>query len=170
MNDDISSKDNQSTSANRVGLGVDLVEISRMRKIINRTPSFKKRYFTEAEQDYCDSRSDPAKAYAVRFAAKEAAVKALGTGFSHGVVPKDIEVIRNSEGRPSVMLRGAAQLTFEELGMKELALSLSHTDTDAVACVVAISHESDDRAILKMDPAAELANQFKQARAFLDEI
>lgn len=141
-----------------------------MRKILKRTPSFKKRYFTESEQGYCDSRSDPAKAYAVRFAAKEATVKALGTGFTQGIAPMDIEVTRSTEGRPSVLLHGAAKRAFLDSGLKELALSLSHTDSDAVACVVAIGNEADGQSVLKMDPAAELADRFKQARAFLDEI
>ena len=88
----------------QVGLGVDIVSIERMRKILKRTPSFSRRVFSEAERVYCDAKAQPEVHYATRFAAKEAVVKALGTGFSEGIGVRDIEVRRTSKGRP---VRGA---------------------------------------------------------------
>ena len=82
----------------QVGLGVDIVEIERMRRILERTPSFARKVFSEAERAYCDGKAQPEVHYATRFAAKEAVVKALGTGFSEGIGVRDIEVRRTSKG------------------------------------------------------------------------
>ena len=80
-----------------VGLGVDIVEIERMRRILDRTPSFAHKVFTDAEQDYCNREGNPATHYAARFAAKEAVCKALGTGIlASGIGMRDVEVVRDS--------------------------------------------------------------------------
>ena len=77
----------------QVGLGVDIVEIARVRRILERTPSFRERVFSEEERAYCDAAANPEVHYATRFAAKEAVVKALGTGFTRGIGVRDIEDI-----------------------------------------------------------------------------
>lgn len=154
----------------QVGLGVDIVEIERMRRILQRTPRFRERLFSEGERAYCDAKAQPEVHYATRFAAKEAVVKALGTGFSRGINPRDIEVKRTSKGRPYVALTGRAREVAREAGVRELPISLSFTHTEAVACAMAITEESVRASEARVDPMAELAQQFKEARALLDEI
>lgn len=154
----------------QVGLGVDIVEIERMRRILARTPRFRERMFSEDERAYCDSKAAPEVHYATRFAAKEAVVKALGTGFSQGISPRDIEVKRTSKGKPHVALSGRAHELAQEAGVRELPISLSFTHTEAVACAMAITEESIRTSEKRVDPMAELAQQFKEARALLDEI
>ena len=154
----------------QVGLGVDIVEIERMRRILQRTPRFRERLFSEDERAYCDAKAQPEVHYATRFAAKEAVVKALGTGFSSGINPRDIEVKRTSKGRPYVALTGRAREVAREAGVRELPISLSFTHTEAVACAMAITEESVRASEARVDPMAELAQQFKEARALLDEI
>ena len=83
------------------GLGVDIVEINRIEKILARTPSFKARVFTEQEREYCDKKHKPAVHYAMRFAAKEAVLKALGTGIANGIRLCEVEVVHNAKGKPS---------------------------------------------------------------------
>lgn len=116
-----------------VGLGVDIVEIARMRKIIDRSPAFVEKVYSAAERAYCDSHAHPEVHYATRFAAKEAVLKALGTGFSEGIGWLDVEVRRTSKGRPYVVLTGRAREVAREQGVREIPLSLSYTHTDAVA-------------------------------------
>ena len=125
-----------------VGLGVDIVEIARMRKIIERSPAFVEKVYSAAERAYCDSHAHPEVHYATRFAAKEAVLKALGTGFSEGIGWLDVEVRRTSKGRPYVVLTGRAREVAREQGVREIPLSLSYTHTDAVACAMAITEES----------------------------
>ncbi|MEY8562459.1 holo-ACP synthase [Eggerthellaceae bacterium 3-80] len=153
-----------------VGLGVDIVEIARMKAILKRTPSFKTRVFSEDERAYCDKTAQPAIHYATRFAAKEAVLKALGTGFSQGIGVRDIEVYRNAKGRPLVHLYGRAKEIASEMGVREIPISLSYTHTDAVACAMAITEESVRVKEERVNPLEELSKQFKEARALLDEV
>ena len=154
-----------------VGVGVDIVGIEHMRKILARTPSFACRVFSEEEQAYCEKMVDPASHYALRFAAKEAVLKTLGTGFfQEGVGIRDVEVVRDTKGAPHVRLSGGAQRKAAELGVREIALSLSHTHTDAVAFAMAITNESIRVKEQRKDPKAELAQKFKQARGMLDDL
>ncbi|MBQ3302614.1 MAG: holo-ACP synthase, partial [Eggerthellaceae bacterium] len=120
-----------------VGLGVDIVEIERMKALLERSPAFMSRVFSADEQAYCNKKASPATHYATRFAAKEAVVKALGTGFSNGIGVRDIEVVRSSSGKPSVVLSGRAREIANELGVRELSISLSYTHAEAVACAMA---------------------------------
>ncbi|MEG0324512.1 MAG: holo-ACP synthase, partial [Raoultibacter sp.] len=129
-------------SQEEVGLGVDIVEIARMKAILERTPSFKTKVFSEDECAYCESKGVPEIHFATRFAAKEAVLKALGTGFSEGIGVRDIEVVRNAKGKPMVVLYRRAKEVAAELGVIELPLSLSYTHTDAVACAMAITSDS----------------------------
>lgn len=157
------------TDESQVGLGLDVVEIARMEAILARTPAFKG-IFSEEERQYCDAKARPAAHYACRFAAREAVCKALGTGFSQGVKPQDIEVCRTGAGRPYVRLSGRAAEVAAELGITDLPLSLSYTHTEAVACAMAITKASTVAAALRRDPMEELAKQFKSARAMLDDL
>lgn len=149
------------------GLGVDIVEIDRMREAIERRPRIKERLFSEEERRYCEKRSKPEVHYALRFAAKEAVLKALGTGFS-GMRFTDVEVVREVNGRPVPRLSGRAAEYAQQLGVVEMHLSLSFTHTTAVASAVAITEESRPRKDERPDPMAELAAQFKEMRALLD--
>lgn len=157
-------------ASGQVGLGVDIIEIERMKRILARTPSFKQKVYSEQEREYCDSKVTPEIHYATRFAAKEAVLKALGTGFSEGIGPRDIEVVRNKKGKPSAVLHGRAKEVSQEYGVVDLPLSLSYTHTEAVACAMAITAESVRVAEERVDPMEELAKQFKEARTLLDEI
>ncbi|MDA0734247.1 MAG: holo-ACP synthase [Chloroflexi bacterium] len=114
--------------------GVDIIEISRVRSVLERyTDRFQQRVFTAGEIAYCKGR---APNLAARFAAKEATMKALGTGV-RGVGWKDIEVVRQPSGAPSIQLYGRAEDRAQLLGVTEIALSISHSQEYAVAFVVA---------------------------------
>ena len=120
-----------------VGIGVDVLEIDRLRKTLaRRGDHFVRRVFTPAEREYCEARHDPAPHYAVRFAAKEAAFKALGTGWAKGVTWLDVEVARREREAPSISLRGKAGEVSDSLHCRSIHLSLSHSDQNAIAVVV----------------------------------
>jgi holo-[acyl-carrier protein] synthase len=121
-----------------IGVGVDLVEVSRVAAIIaDKGSRVFERLLTPAEREYCESRPDPATHVAVRLAAKEAVYKALqGSEAARGIGWREIEVTRASDGRPDVELSGFAAARARELGVKRLLLSLSHTHQAAVAMVV----------------------------------
>ena len=118
------------------GIGVDAVDIDRFRRVLERRPSLLGRLFTEAEQAYAEAARDPGPRLAARFAAKEAVLKALGVGVGAAAF-RDIEVVRGEEGEPGVVLGGRAASLAETRGVGRWHVSLSHTDTVAVASVVA---------------------------------
>jgi holo-[acyl-carrier protein] synthase len=119
-----------------VGIGVDAVDVATMRQTIARTPSFVTRCFTDAERDYAGRAADPAERYAVRFAAKEAVMKAMGVGLgAFGF--HDVEVARSDDGVPSLIVSGAAAALAAERGITRWLVSLTHTELVAVAYVVA---------------------------------
>ncbi len=155
---------------NQAGLGVDIVEINRMREILRRTPSFASKVFSAAECAYCDTKADPAASYAARFAAKEAVLKALGCGFAEGVGYHDVEVGLEESGRPFAKLYKKALEIYERKGIQEIALSLSHTSSDAIACAIALTEGSAVKPQDKVDSMTELARKFKEARSMLDDI
>ena len=154
----------------QAGLGIDIVEIERMRRILERTPSFARRVFSPDECAYCDAKANPAAHYAMRFAAKEAVVKALGTGFRDGIGVRDIEVVRDRLGKPSAVLSGRAAEIAAEQGVRSLTISLSYTHSEAVACAMAITQDCVRAAEERKDPMEELARKFKEARGMLDEL
>jgi holo-[acyl-carrier protein] synthase len=120
-----------------VGTGIDIAEVPRIRKAMERFGDrFLQRVFTPAEILYCDSKANRAERYAARFAAKEAAMKAIGTGWNHGVRWRDCEITRMPGGRPTLTLHGKAAEFAARLGMKHAALSLSHTAEQAIAQVI----------------------------------
>ena len=122
-----------------VAAGTDLVEIPRIQDLLRRRgPRFLERVYRPAERDYCMSRPRPAESLAARFAAKEAVMKCLGTGWSDGVGFCDVEVTRNAAGAVGVALHGKAAARSARLGISRMHLSLSHTGDLALAFVVAV--------------------------------
>jgi holo-[acyl-carrier protein] synthase len=120
-----------------VGTGIDIAEVPRIEASIARFGDrFLRRIFTEAEIRYCDSKANRIERYAARFAAKEAAMKAIGTGWNHGVTWRDIEVCRHPGGRPTIAFHGKAAEFAAKLGAVHVALSLSHTKEYAIAQVI----------------------------------
>ena len=120
-----------------VGTGVDIVEVERVRAALERFGErFLKRIFTPAEIRYCDSKKNRAERYAARFAAKEAAFKALGTGWNQGVAWCEVEVGHTPGGRPTLCFTGRAAQHAAHLGMQRASLSLTHTQEQAMAQVI----------------------------------
>jgi holo-[acyl-carrier protein] synthase len=119
-----------------VGTGIDIVEVPRVAAAIKRFGErFLRRLFTDAEIHYCQSKHNSVERFAARFAAKEAALKALGTGW-RGVSWREGEVGRESNGRPTVVFSGRAAAAAARLGVGRASLSLSHTEEHAVAQVI----------------------------------
>jgi holo-[acyl-carrier protein] synthase len=120
-----------------IGTGVDIVEIARIRSIMERLKDrFILRVFTPAEQQFCLRHRDPAPHFAVRFAAKEALFKALGTGWAKGVTWLDVEILRERQDAPTMTLHGEARKLSESMGTTGVHVSLSHSDQWAVAMVI----------------------------------
>jgi holo-[acyl-carrier protein] synthase len=120
-----------------IGLGVDIAEVDRVRAAIERHGQpFLRRVFTPAEISYCEGFRNKFERYAGRFAAKEAAMKALGTGWRRGVRWVDFEVVRESSGRPSIALAGEAAKIAANLGVARISLSITHTSAEALAQVI----------------------------------
>lgn len=120
-----------------VGLGLDIAEIDRIEAAIVRHGALIiERLYTPSEAAYCESYRHKFERYAGRFAAKEAAMKALGTGWRRGVRWRDIEVVREPSGKPSLSLKGAAKRIAEELGMKNISLTITHSGNLALAEVI----------------------------------
>lgn len=120
-----------------VGTGVDVAEVNRIRESIERFGErFLRRVFTEGEVEYCERKASRFESYAARFAAKEAGMKALGTGWNHGVRWRDIEVVRPRGQRPTIKFHGQAAAFAEKLGTKNISLSITHTRDQALAHVI----------------------------------
>jgi holo-[acyl-carrier protein] synthase len=120
-----------------VGTGIDIAEVPRIAAAIERFGErFLRRIFTENEIRYCDSKANRIERYAARFAAKEAALKAIGTGWKGGVSWTEVEVRREPGGRPTISFSGKAAEYAARLGVKRAALSLSHTEEQAIATVI----------------------------------
>jgi holo-[acyl-carrier protein] synthase len=120
-----------------VGTGIDIVEVPRIAAAIQRFDArFLRRIFTADEIRYCDSKHNRAERYAARFAAKEAGMKALGTGLRHGISWRELEVRNLAGGRPMLCFSGKAAEIAARLGAKNASLSLSHTAQQAIAQVI----------------------------------
>lgn len=120
-----------------VGIGMDLVEVRRFEAALDRHGErLLRRLFTDAERQYCESRPSPTASLAARFAAREAFLKALGTGLAAGIRWTEIEVVRLEGGGPGFRLSGAAAGHFARLGATVAWLTLTHTDSTAAATVV----------------------------------
>ena len=123
-------------AGNIIGIGMDATEIDRIEAAIARFGDrFLRRVFTEGEIAYAQARRDPAPHFAGRFAAKEAAMKALGTGHSHGVLWRDIEVIRRG-GPPQLKFHGGAARRLAALRANSALLTITHSQTLAIAQVM----------------------------------
>jgi holo-[acyl-carrier protein] synthase len=120
-----------------VGIGADLAEVARIRQAIERYGDrFLRRVFTPLEVAYCRSHRNAAERFAARFAAKEAAMKALGTGWRAGIRWRDIEVANAKSGKPGLKLSGRAQEVLETLGGNRVHLTLTHAESYALAQVI----------------------------------
>ncbi len=120
-----------------VSIGIDIIEVRRIREVLERTPRFAERVFTAAERAYCDGRGAvAAQHYAARFAAKEAALKALQTGWRGGIGWQDVEIASRDGGAPYLLFHGQVQELFAGSGATAAHLSLSHTSEHAIAEVI----------------------------------
>ncbi|QXC60346.1 holo-ACP synthase [Aquihabitans sp. G128] len=120
-----------------IGIGVDLVDVDRLRTSLARTPSLADRLFTPGERDYALAARDPTERFAARFAAKEAVLKALGVGLG-AADWHDIEVVRAESGAPSLVLTGRARALSDAAGVGRWLLTLTHTARTAEAIAVAL--------------------------------
>lgn len=120
-----------------VGMGIDVAEVKRIQAVIeSQGERFLRRVYTLDEVAYCEQFKSKFERYAGRFAAKEAAMKALGTGWSRGVRWVDVEVVRQRGARPTIALKGEARKIADALGVKHIALSITHTADQAIAHVI----------------------------------
>ena len=136
--------ENQSEGTRRsggmiVGLGTDIVEVVRIGQMIERHGEvFLNRVYTDEEIRYCQRRKEYIQHYAGRWAAKEAVMKTLGTGWSRGVGWRDIEVCSSKSGSPSIVIRGGAREMAEQLGIRDILITISHCRAYATATAVAL--------------------------------
>ena len=120
-----------------LGTGVDLAEVSRIKASIERFgEKFIRRIYTPAEIAYVERKANKFERYAARFAAKEAGMKAIGTGWRHGVTWQDFEVANLRNGKPTLLLHGVAAKFAEKLGVKNISLSITHTAELGMAHVI----------------------------------
>ena len=120
------------------GTGLDIIEIDRIKKSLAKySPRFESKIFTAGEINYCQSQADPGKHFAARFAVKEAVSKSLGTGITHEVGFKDIEVVNQTSGKPIVKMGGRGKILFEKLNLKFIHISISHDRHYAIAHAIA---------------------------------
>jgi holo-[acyl-carrier protein] synthase len=120
-----------------VGMGIDITEVKRIAAVIeSQKERFLRRVYTPDEVAYCEQFRNRYERYAGRFAAKEAAMKALGTGWSNGVRWVDLEVVRERSGRPTLSLKGEAKKIADALRVKTIAISITHTAEQAIAQVI----------------------------------
>ena len=120
-----------------LGVGIDMVDVPRFRRLLHKHGErFRRRVFTPAELDLAAATTQTELTLAARFAAKEAAMKALGTGWSETVTFRDLEIGRDSRGAPTLTLSGGARRRADDLGVRRCHVSLSHVEAAAVAVVV----------------------------------
>jgi holo-[acyl-carrier protein] synthase len=118
------------------GVGTDIIEVGRVEQKLARTDGLKKKVFTETERVYCESKHRPALHYAARFAAKEAFLKAMGTGWSSGHKFDEIEIVNDSLGKPELFVHGKVREFCAARGVTRMSVSLSHVKEMAAAVVV----------------------------------
>ena len=119
-----------------MGVGTDLVHVPRLEQVLARHPGFVQRVYTGAEIAYCQEHREPGPRFAARFAAKEAVLKALGTGLARGMRWQDVEIVAGPRREPRVVLHGMVAETARRLGVRDVQVSLSHTDEYALAFAV----------------------------------
>ncbi len=125
-----------------MGIGTDLARVERIRRLLERYPGFVERVFSVQEIGYCRGKASPEQSYAARFAAKEAVMKALGTGWDGRVNWRDIEVVSPGSGPPQLRLSGGAEARMLALGADSILLSLTHEKEYALAFVVLESQKA----------------------------
>jgi holo-[acyl-carrier protein] synthase len=118
------------------GLGMDIFEVKRMAKLAARGRQHLAAIFTKNEMNYCESKTRKHEHYAARYAAKEAVLKALGTGWRDGLSFPDVEILNDELGKPLVVLHGKLKKLFEEQKIGKIFISLSHTGDTAVAVAI----------------------------------
>jgi len=118
------------------GIGTDIVDVARMREKIEKEGGFRQFVFSPAEIDYCGRQAFPAEHYAARFAAKEALLKALGTGWANGIAFNEISIEHDDHGRPLFRFSGETASTLESTGCTAFHVSISHERDKAVAFVI----------------------------------
>lgn len=120
-----------------VSIGIDIVEVYRIRETLERTPRFSERVYTEKEREYCLSKgAAAAQSFAARFAAKEAFLKALKTGWRGKITWQDMEILNDELGVPTLKVKGEARKLLENLGANKIHISISHTTEHAVAQII----------------------------------
>ena len=130
---------------NILGVGTDIVECLRIAQMIERHGElFIGRVYTDLEIEYCRARKAATQHYAGRWAAKEAVMKALGTGWRRGLGWRDIEVRNTTGGKPTIALRGGARDLVESLGIRELLISISHCRSHATAYAIALGERREE--------------------------
>ncbi|MDG2102999.1 MAG: holo-ACP synthase [Pirellulaceae bacterium] len=124
---------------NLIGIGTDIIEVARIGEMIEKHDElFLRRVYTPLEIEYCGGRKSALQHYAGRWAAKEAALKALGTGWSRGIKWTDMEVSNLMGGKPELRIHGVASDIAEDMGIQEMQISISHCKSYAVAYLIAI--------------------------------
>ncbi len=118
------------------GVGTDIIELDRVAQLVARGRQYLQTIFTENEIEYCESRARKAEHYAVRFAAKEATLKALSCGWRDGLGFSDIEVLDDPQGKPQVTVQGKVRDLFEKNRIKRTFVSLSHSRQNAIAVII----------------------------------
>ena len=130
--------------ADIVGIGTDITECLRIAKMVERHADlFLSRVYTPKEIQYCRSRKQSTEHFTGRWAAKEAILKALGTGWRRGIAWRDIEILNQADGRPVVYLHGGVKRIVEQLGISSLQVSISHCHTHAIALAVATGPDKE---------------------------
>jgi holo-[acyl-carrier protein] synthase len=118
------------------GVGIDNIEVKRIKKQIDDSTKFKEKIFTTKEIEYCESKKNYAESFAARFAAKEAFLKAIGTGWSNGLQFKDIEILNDKKGKPIIHLQGKAKQIILDNEINNIQVSLSHLKEIATAIII----------------------------------
>ncbi len=118
------------------GVGIDNIEVKRIKKQIDDSTKFKEKIFTVKEIEYCESKKNYAESFAARFAAKEAFLKAIGTGWSNGLQFTDIEILNDENGKPKIYLQGKAKQIIQKNNLENINISMSHLKEIASAIVI----------------------------------
>lgn len=118
------------------GVGIDIIEVDRVKEKIAKGSGFRELVFSANEIDYCESLTNKYEHYAARFAAKEAFFKALGTGWSKGTAFNEVETINDERGKPQIVFIGTTQITMKDMQIGAITVSLTHTKSTAMAVVI----------------------------------
>lgn len=127
-----------------ISVGIDIIETDEIKRSIIKSKRFVERVFTETERNYCESKENKFQHYAVRFAAKEAVMKALGIGWDKGVQWDQIKIYNNSEGKVEIKLAGKAYEIMQKLNVDNIFVSLSHSQQNAIAMVILEGHIDEE--------------------------